>query len=815
MSGFWNDLKHGCRVLLKTPGFALSAIVVLALGIGANTAIFGIVNGVLLRPLPYADPDRLVQLWHTPPQKQFPGVPRFALSAANYLDWKAQNTVFSSSAVYRFWQFRLTGRGEPEILRAARVEPTFFSVLGTRPLVGRAIDLSDDLPERQHVVVLSHRLWNSQFGGDEQIVGKTIHLDSDAYTVIGVMPSSFEKPGSVSLWVPLVWTAQEKAVRGEHSMAAVARLKAGITVQQAQAQLDTIAARIAEQYPADAAGWGAVVVRLRDETVGDVRKPLLMLLGAVVFVLLIACANVANLMLGRTIDRRKEIAIRTAFGAKRTRIIRQVLSESLLISVIGGALGLIVAHFGTRLVVNYFGAGLPRLAEIRMDGIVLLFAFMTALLSGTLAGVAPAWRMSKSDPNEALKQGLGRLDSASGGKRTRATLVVTEVALSLVLLVGAGLMIRTLWNLRSVHPGFTPDHVLTMRIGVAANEFASEGQQVQFYDQVLRRVRALPGVQYAGATDDLPLEGGSMQPVAVEGQPVVEMAHQPEVSVRLLSPQFMNAMGIPLLRGREFTDADTATSAPVVVVSESMARQFWPNEDPIGKRLTMTFFPGVVRQVVGVVGDVKDRGLDNQDPVSTLYWPLTQFYAPAAWGRFRAIPLELAVRTVSEPASITSAVRNAIHEISPATPLIDVRTMDDIVAESLSPQRFNMFLFAAFAGLALVLAAVGLYSVVAYSTRQRVKEIGIRMALGADRSDVLRGVVLDGLRPTLIGIAIGTAAAILLGHVLATLIYGVQTTDPSTYVAVATLLVGVGFVASIIPAYRATRIDPIRILRDE
>ncbi len=815
MSGFWNDLKHGCRVLLKAPGFALSAIIVLALGIGANTAIFGIVNGVLLRPLPYADPDRLVQLWHTPPQKQFPGMTRFALSAANYLDWQAQNTVLSSSAVYRFWQFRLTGTGEPKILRAARVEPTFFSVLGTRPLVGRGIDPSDDVPDRQHVVVLAYGLWNSQFGGDEQIVGKTIHLDSDTYTVIGVMPSSFEKPGSVSLWVPLVWTAQEKAVRGEHSMAAVARLKPGVTVQQAQAQLDAIAARIAEQYPADSAGWGAAVVPLREETVGDVRKPLLMLFGAVVFVLLIACANVANLMLSRTIDRRKEIAIRTAFGAKRTRIIRQVLSEGLLISVIGGALGLIVAHFGTRLVVNYFGAGLPRLAEIRMDGMVLLFAFMTALVSGTLAGVAPAWRMSKSDPNEALKQGLGRLDSASGGKRTRATLVVTEVALSLVLLVGAGLMIRTLWNLRSVHPGFAPDHVLTMRIGVAANEFASEGQQVQFYDQVLRRVRALPGVQYAGVTDDLPLEGGSMQPVAVEGQPLVEMAHQPEVSVRLLSPQFMNAMGIPLLRGREFTDADTATSAPVVVVSESMARQFWPDQDPIGKRLTLTFFPGVARQVVGVVGDVKDRGLDNQDPVSTLYWPLTQFYAPAAWGRFRAIPLQLAVRTVSDPAGITSAVRTAIHEISPATPLIDVRTMDDIVAESLSPQRFNMLLFASFAGLALVLAAVGLYSVVAYATRQRVKEIGIRMALGADRAAVLRGVVLDGLRPTLIGIGIGTVAAISLGQVLATLIYGVQTTDPSTYAAVAALLVGVGLVASIIPAYRATLIDPIRTLRDE
>ncbi len=815
MSGFWNDLKHGCRLLLKTPGFALSAIVVLALGIGANTAIFGIVNGVLLRPLPFAEPNRLVQLWHTPPPKQFPGVSRFALSAANYLDWEAQNTVFSSSAVYRYAQFRLTGTGEPQILRAARVEPTFFPVLGTRPLLGRAIDPSDDAPGHEHIVVLSYGVWNSQFAGDPQIVGKTIQLDGSAYAVVGVMPASFAKPESTTLWVPLVWTPEEKAVRGEHSMAAVARLKPGVTVHQAQAQLDTIAARIAEQYPADSAGWGAAVVPLREETVGDVRKPLLMLFGAVMCVLLIACANVANLMLARTVDRRKEIAIRTAFGAKRTRIIQQVISESLLVSVVGGVLGLIVAHFGTELVVNYFGSSLPRLADIKMDGAVLAFAFATALVSGTVAGVAPAWRMSKSDPNDALKQGMGRLDSPSAGKRTRAVLVVTEVALSLVLLVGAALMIRTLWNLGSVHPGFVSDHVLTMRIGVADNEFPSEGQQVQFYDQVLQRVRALPGVQFAAVTDDLPLEGGSMQPVAVEGKPVVEMAHQPEVSVRLLSPQFMKAMGIPILRGREFTDADTATSAPVVLISESMARQFWPDQDPIGKRLTLTFFPKVVREVVGVVGDVKDRGLDNQDAISTLYWPLSQFYAPPVWGHFRAMGLTLVARSVSTPESMTAGVRNAIHEISPAMPLTDVRSMNDIVEESLSPQRFNMLLLAAFAGLALVLAAVGLYSVVAYATRQRVKEIGIRMALGANGFDVLRAVVLDGLRPTLIGIGIGIVASILLSHVIATLIYGVKATDASTYAGVAGLLTCVGLFASILPAYRATQIDPLRTLRDE
>ena len=815
MSGFSNDFRHGLRVLWKSPGFTMAAIVVLALGIGANTAIFGIVNGVLLRPLPYANPDRLVQLWHTPPQKQFPGVTRFALSAANYLDWESRNTVFSSSAVYRYSQFRLTGNGDPQILRAARVEPTFFSILGTPPLLGRAIEPGDDAPDRQRVVVLSQALWAAQFGSDPQIAGKPIHLDDETYTVVGVMPASFEKPEDASLWTPLVWTPQERAVRGEHSMSAIARLKDGVTVEQAQAQLDTIAARIAEEYPADAAGWGAAVVPLREETVGEVRTQLLMLLGAVAFVLLIACANVANLMLARTVDRRKEIAIRTAFGAKRGRIVRQVLVETLLLSAAGGALGLIVAQFGTDLVVKFFGANLPRLASIRTDASVLGFAFGTAMLSGVIAGVVPAWRMSKSDPNEALKQGLGRLDSASSGSRTRAALVVAEVALSLVLLVGAGLMIRTLWNLHGVHPGFAPDHVLTMRLGVAANDFSAEEPQWQFYDEVLRRVRALPGVQYAGLTDDLPLEGGSMQPVAVEGHPVVEMAHQPEVSVRLLSPQFMKAMGIPLLRGREFTDADTARSPAVVLVSESMARQFWPNEDPIGKRLTLTFFPKTVRQVVGVVGDVKDRGLDSQDPVSTLYWPVAQFYAPPVWGTFRAMGLQLAIRTSGDPTRVTSAVRHIVRDLAPATPLIDVRTMDDIVAESLSPQRFSMLLLAAFAGLALVLAAVGLYSVVAYATRQRVREIGIRMALGADSADVLRRVVLDGLRPTLLGIAIGIAAAISMSRVLSSAIYGVKATDVSTYAAVATLLASVGVLASIIPAYRATRIDPLRTLRDE
>ena len=815
MAGFWNDLKHAARVLRKTPGFAAAAVIVLALGIGANTAIFGIVNGVLLRPLPFGDPDRLVQLWHTPPPQQFPGVSRFALSAANYLDWQQQNTVFEATAAYRFLEVRLTDGSEPQMVQGSRVEPMFFAALGVKPILGRAFDSSDVSGDTAHLVVLSHKLWVSQFGSDPQIVGRPIHLDGQVYTVMAVMPPSFEKPSYASLWTPWMMTPQEKAVRGEHSISAVARLKPGVSMAQAQAQLDTIAARLAQQYPADSAGWGAAVVPLREETVGEVRKPLLTLLGAVAFVLLIACANVANLMLARTIDRRKEIAIRTAFGAKRVRIMRQVLSESVLLSACGGAVGLIVAHFGTKLVVNFLGASLPRLNDITLDATVLAFTFITAVITGAAAGVVPAWRMSKSDPNDALKQGLGRLDTSATGKHTRGVLVVLEVALSLVLLVGAGLMIRTLWNLQSVQPGFESEHVLTMRLGVAANDFANEEQQAQFYDAVLRRVRAVPGVQSAGVTDSLPLEGGSMQPVAVEGQPVVEMAHQPEVAVRLMSPQFMKAMGIPVLRGREFTDADTANSKAVVVVSESMAKQFWPNEDPIGKRLTMTFFPKTTREVVGVVGDVKDRGLDNQDPISTLYWPVAQFYPPPQWGTFRAIPLELAVRTASDPASVTPSIRGVIRQLSPSTPLMDVRTMDTIVAESLSPQRFNTLLLAAFAGLALLLAGVGLYSVLAYATRERVKEIGIRMAVGAEILDVLRMVLIDGLRPTIVGVVLGIAAAVSLSQVLATLIYGVTATDVPTYAAVAGLLTAVSVLASLLPAYRATRVDPVRALRDE
>lgn len=806
------DLKHAIRTLAKAPGFALATILVLALGIGANTGIFSIVHVVLLRPLPFGDPDRLVQLWHTPPQKQFPGVTTFSLSAANYLDWEQQNTVFEGSAVYRFARFRLSDGAEARQISAARVEPTFFSILRVEPLLGRVFTTAtDDGPD---TVVLSHKLWQSDFGGDPGIVGKQIHLDGVARTVIGVMPASFDKPSFALLWTPLVWDPVAKAVRGEHSLQAIARLKPGVSVTEAQSQLDIIAARLAQQYPADNAGWGAKVVPLREDTVGDVRRPLLILLGAVLCVLLIACANVANLMLARALGRGKEIAIRTALGATRAQIVRQLLTESLLLSAAGAALGLVVATFGTQLVVAYFAASLPRVDDIALNGSVLVFTLAVALFSGTLAGLVPAWRMSHVEPIDALKQGLGRTSTGSVGLRTRRALVVVEVALSLVLLVGAGLLIRTLWNLRSVAPGFDPQHVLTMTIGVANNDFTNAEQQATFYSEVLRRVRTLPGVEAVGITDTVPLEGGSVQPIAVEGN-TAPMAHQPEVGVRIASPGYFTTMRIPLLRGRDFTDADRASTSGVVIVSEAMAKQFWPGQDPIGKRLTMTFFPEQVREVVGVVGNVKDYGLDYADPVSTLYWPVAQFYTPKQFGSFRAIALQLAVRTAIEPAGAAASIRGAIGQVAAGMPVYGVRTMTDRVAESISPQRFNMFLLAAFAGLALLLASVGIYSVVAYATRQRVREIGIRMAMGAQAGDMLRLLIAGGMRPTLLGIAIGVTIAIALSRVLATMVFGVRPMDVPTFLAGALLLATVSFLACLIPTYRATRVDPLRVLRDE
>ena len=815
MTNFLQDLRFALRTLRKSPGFSAVAVIVLALGIGANTAIFSVVNAVLLQPLPFRDSDRLVRLWHTPPKNAFPGMTTFAVSAANFVDWQRLNHVFEPMTIYEYRGFNRTGTTQPENLRAAAVSSGFFSTLQVQPLLGRVFTPDEDQLGYNSVVVLSHRYWQSHFGGAPDIIGRNIDLDGHSYSVVGVMPPKMVLPDWADIWTPLAWSDKEREVRGEHHAAVIARLKPGVDLPQAQAEMNAISSQLEQQYPADDKGWGAVVLPLHEDMVRDVRPALLVLLGAVAFVLLIACANVANLVLARTLERRKDVAIRVALGAGRTRVLGRVLSETIVLAVTGGVLGLLLAHFGIRLIAAFLGDNLPRSIELRIDGWVLGFTLTVSLLTGILAGLLPALRLANADPANALKQGLGRTDAASGGVGTRNVLVVSEVALSLILLVGAGLLIRTLWQLRAVNPGFDPQGVLTMHVSVSGKKFPTPERQVNFFHQVLGRLRALPGVESAGAIDDLPLDGGgSHQPVTIEGQPQLPMSEQPEVDVRLVSPGYLKTMRIPLLKGRDFNDADVPGRTAAVLVGESMTKRFWPNEDPIGKRLTLTFFPGITREVVGVVGDVKLEALNETRPTALLYANLAQMTAPAT-GDWRSFGMTIAVRSIPDPTSIASAATNAIHDVDRETPVLDIRTMMSVVGESLTQQRFNMLLLASFAALAMVLAAVGIYSVLAYAVRQRVREIGIRIALGARLSDVLRLILAQGMKPTVLGLVIGLGGSLALGHVLSSLVFGVSVRDFTTLGFVSLLLLAVGFMASLIPAWRATTVDPMRTLRDE
>jgi len=814
MAGIFQDIRYAARQLRKAPGFAAVAVVTLALGIGANTAIFSVVNGVLLRPLAFKDADRLVRLWHVPPQKSFPGIPTFSVSPANYLDWQSQNHVFEQMAVMGYYGFTMTGGDKPEQVDASSVSAGFFSTLGVQPMIGRVPTPDEDKPGRSNVVVLSHRFWQDHFGSNRNIVGQNITLDGTSYLVSGVMPPSFRFPDFAQMWTPMAWTDQDKIIRGNHNYMVVARLRPGVDVKQAQAEMNTISSRLEQQYPADDKGWGAIVIPLHADMVSDVRQALLVLLGAVGFILLIACVNVTNLSLARIFARHKEIAIRTAMGASSMRIVRQIVSESVLLALLGGALGLTYAHFGIRLIMNFLANRLPASIEVGLDLKVLAFTALISILTGVIAGILPALHLSRANVNQALKQGLGRTDTDSSGNRTRSILVVLEVSLSLVLLIGAGLMIRSFQMLHEVNPGFESHGVLTMTPAVSRKTFSQPLQQISFNDRVLERVRALPGVVSAGMIDDIPLgANGSDQPIAVEGRPVVPMAEQPEVDVRVISSGYISALQIPLLRGRDFDETDVAGRPPSTLISASLAKQFWPNENPIGKHITLTFF-GTVREVVGVVGDVKSDGLDQNRPPAMLYVPLGQLSAPTAGG-WRSFSMTLVVRSSAKPASLVSAVSNAVHDVDRNIPVRNVLTMDELVTTSLSQQRFNLMLLSAFAVLALILAAIGIYSVLSYSVRRRVQEIGIRLALGARISDVLRMIVIEGMRPTLLGVTIGIVGALALGQVMSSLVYGVKPTDPLTFLAVAMVLAVVALSATIIPAYRAARVDPMVALRYE
>jgi predicted permease len=801
------DLRYGARMLMKNRGFTIVAVVALALGIGANSAIFSVVNTVLLRPLPYKKPDRLVMVFEDNSRH---GFPRDTPAPANYIDWRDQNKVFEGMAAIAELSMNLTGEGEPERLDGRRVSASLFPILGVEPQLGRWFSPEEDQPGANHAVILSHALWQRRFGANAGIIGKTITLNGNSFEVVGVMPASFQFPTREDqFWIPIAFSQREAGRRGSHFLEVVARLKPGVTEQQAQAEMSAIAARLSQQYPEQNTDVGAEVVPLHEQLVGKIKPALLVLLGAVGFVLLVACANVANLLLARAATRQKEIATRVALGASRMRLVRQFLTESVLLSAVGGVVGLLLAVWGVRLLKAFIPENISQAAAITVDVKVLLFTLLVSLLTGVIFGLAPATQATKFNLNETLKEG-GR-DSAAGnrGSRIRGALVISEVALSLVLLIGAGLLVNSFMRLRKVDPGFRADHLLTMNVVLPQQKYPDAARRSAFYTELIRRVEALPGVKSATVSSQIPLiSQGDSVGVVFEGRPDPAPGQENIIATRVVSPRYFQTMGIQLLRGRSFGEQDRADAPAAAVISEAMAKRYFPGEDPVGKRLS----PGKPESpddwvtVVGVVKDVHQFELDAEPkPQMYLTYEQAGFFAPG----------HLVVSTSVEPRSLATAVRDAVWGIDKDQPVSNVSTMEDVLSESIARQRFSMILLGVFAAVGLILAAVGLYGVMSYSVAQRRHEIGIRMALGAQGSDVLKLVVGQGLKLVCVGVAVGLVAALALTRVMASLLYGVSSTDPATFAVISLVLVGAGVLASYIPARRATKVDPIIALRYE
>jgi predicted permease len=797
------DLRYATRVLARTPSFTLAVVAVLALGIGANAAIFSLVNGVLLRPLPFAEPDGIVRLFHAPPQNAFPGIRRFPLSPANFYDWQRSARQFEAMAMYRFRQFALTGSGEAESIVAGAVGPGFFRILRAQPALGRVFLDEEDVPGRSHVVVLSDGFWKRRFGARPDVVGQTLTLNGEAYTIVGVMPARFSVRAffltARDFWVPLAFSDALRAVRENHNQQAIARLAPGSGLAQAQAELDVISKRLEQAYPQENAGWGAVVTPLQEVIVGDVRMSLLMLLGAVALVLLIACANVGNLLFTRALGRRKELAIRAALGAGRARVFEQLLVEALLLAACGGIGGLLFARGSLIAAAALFADQLPRADEISIDASVLAFVVGASIFTGLMAGALPALRAGRSDLNDALKEG-GRHDGAVG-IRTRRLLVVFEVALSMVLLMGAAVMLRSLSALRQVDTGFNPRQVLTLSLLLPTARYDTPARISGFYEMTLQRIRALPGVEAAGAIDNLPVQGGSIQPIVREGQAELLPRDQPTVAVRKIVPGYLQTMEIPLLRGRDIAPGDVEA----LLVSRAAAKLLWGDDDPLGRRVTLPLQSRMVlKTVVGIVGDVKQGDL-SEAAAPTVY-EFTRNH------EFRG--LAIAVRTSVPPTSLTRSVTAAVHTVDPQLPVSEVRTMESLLEDTLTSQRFSTVLLGLFSAAALALATVGIYSVLSFIVRGRSREIGIRAALGAQTSDVLKLIVIEGMTPALIGIAAGAVASLASATVLSRLVFGVSASDPWTLAMVAVTLAVVALAASLVPAYRAAQLNPLKVLRE-
>ncbi|HYL65398.1 MAG TPA: ABC transporter permease [Candidatus Methylomirabilis sp.] len=800
------DLRFGLRMFRNSPVFALAAILTLALGIGANTAIFSVVNGVLLRPLPFPKQERLMMLW----EKDSDGL-RSNTSWATFMDWSKLNHSFTEIAAISFWSPTFIGQNDAETLNGFRVSSTFFDLMGVKFAYGRNFLPSEDVRGNQMVVILSYGFWQRRFGGDPQIVGKTIRLGSVDNTVVGILPAdfpsvlSFDPRKPADIYTPLAYNASlPYACRDCHHLRAIARLRDGVSMSQAAAEMNQISANLYRQYPSDYSAPGVILTPLKDYLVGDVQTTLWVLLGSVAFVLLIACVNVANLLLAWAARRNREVALRAALGARRIRMIRQFLTESLLLSLIGGVVALFLASGGIALLQQLRVGNLPRLQNIRTDGWTFFFTFAISVLTGIAFGLAPAFRSAKVDLIEALKE-TGKSTAGRERHRLRYLLVVSDVALALLLLTGAGLMMKSFVRILEVKPGLDPSNTLTLTVSLWGPK-SQDAPAAAFFQQVLQRVQALPGVESAGIVSQLPLGGNlDMYGIHVEGKTHPNPEDDPSADRYSISPGYLQAMRIPLLRGRGFDDHDIATSNKVVLVNESMVRQFWPNEDPIGKRLRMGDTTGPWKTVVGVVGDVLHRGLDAPHTIQ-IYLPYTQFTDSLAI---------LVVRASHDPASLAPAVRSTIAALDPQVPISDVATMQEVVSASVANQRFGVLLFAIFAAIALFLAALGIYGVISYGVIQRTHEIGIRVALGARRAEVLRLIVGEAMRPAMLGAVLGLGAAFGLTRLLGRLLYSVKPSDPPTYALVVLILIAVALFASYIPARRATRVDPMVALRYE